>query len=262
MFKKKDLYKLKFWGGYSIKKARRVITISKSSRNDIIKEYGLSPEKVEVVYPGIKQVSSIKYQVLSMGSLARKYGVSGDYILFVGTIQPRKNLERLIEAFSMLLKTYDLGPKTKDLQLVIVGRKGWMYDEILNAPKKFDIEDRVKFVHDAIDEDLPLFYQNAVFLVLPSLYEGFGLPILEAMQNGCPVITSNVSSLPEAGGDAALYVDPNNTRDISEKMQILLKDEKIRQDLINKGYEQAKKFSWEKSARETLRVLEEVVRSS
>jgi glycosyltransferase involved in cell wall biosynthesis len=113
-------------------------------------------------------------------------------------------------------------------------------------------------VHDAMDEDLPNFYKNAEFFVLPSLYEGFGLPVLEAMQQGCAVITSNVSSLPEAGGDAALYIDPNNVDDMAQKMQKLLKDENFRKDLIKKGHEQVKKFSWEKSAKEVLNVFEEM----
>lgn len=246
MFKKKDLYKLKLWGGYSIKNARKIITISESSRNDIIEEYHVDPKKVEVIYPGVKKHMANQ----KPHNLASKYGISGKYVLFVGTIQPRKNIEKLIESFSTL--------KSPNLQLVIVGRKGWMFEEILNAPKKYGVEEKVKFIHDATDEDLPLFYKNAEMFVLPSLYEGFGLPILEAMQEGCPVITSNVSSLPEAGGDAALYVDPEDASDIAEKMQSLLKDEKMRDELIKKGYQQVKKFSWEKSAKKTLSILSEV----
>src|SRR4029079_6083393 len=105
--------------------------------------------------------------------------------------------------------------------LVIVGRRGWQYEEILQSPEKFGVKNRVLFIENAGDEDLPSLYKNAQFFVLPSLYEGFGLPILEAMQSDCPVITSNISSLPEAGGDAALYVDPENADDIAAKMQQL-----------------------------------------
>ena len=143
----------------------------------------------------------------------------------------------------------------RSLELIIVGKKGWLYEEILEAPKKFKIEDKVKFLDFVPDEDLPLLYKNALCFVLPSLYEGFGLPVLEAMKYGCPVITSNVSSLPEAGGDAALYVDPKSIDDIASKIKLLIADKKLRQELIRKGYEQVKKFSWEKTARETLRVL-------
>lgn len=257
LFTKKDLIQLKEWTKFSAKKAKKILTISESSKSDIIKEYKVSESKVVVVYPGVKQVSSvrqaqdksIKYQVLSMDKLREKFGIDGKYILFVGTLQPRKNIVKLIEAFSKL---------DKDLELVIVGRKGWQYEEILSAPDKYGVKDKVRFLDSVTSEDLPSFYKNAEFFILPSLYEGFGLPVLEAMSYGCPVITSNISSLPEAGGDGALYVDPGDVNDIALKMKKLLEDDKLRNDLIKKGYDQVKKFSWEKSARETLKVLEEV----
>jgi|SRR3990167_8057546 len=252
LFKKKDLYQLKLWGGYSLRKAKKIITISKSSKNDIIKAYNVSEDKIEVVYPGIKQVSSIMNKVLSMEELKKKFGVEKDYILFVGTLQPRKNIENLIEALTIV--------KNKNLKLAIVGKKGWMYKDILNAPRKYEVSDRVKFLDNVNDEDLPSFYKNAACFVLPSLYEGFGLPILEAMQYGCPVLASNVSSLPEAGGDAAIYFDPQNSEDIAEKIDKVTSDEKLRTEMIQKGYEQVKKFSWEKTARETLKVLEDLGR--
>ena len=133
-----------------------------------------------------------------------------------------------------------------------------MYEEILGAPKKFGIEDKVKFLDFVTDEELQALYKNALCFILPSLYEGFGLPVLEAMQNGCPVITSNISSLPEAGGDAALYVDPQDVNDIADKIQKVISNQKLRDDMMEKGYKQVKKFSWEKTARETLKALEEV----
>jgi len=251
LFTKLDLLRFETWGKYSIKIASKIITISNSSKDDIIKEYGIPEAKVEVVYPGIKQVSSSKYEVLSMKQLKQKYGIDSPFILFVGTLQPRKNVKRLIEAFSNLVSSMN------DLKLVIVGRKGWQYRDILEAPKKFNIEDKVKFIETVTDEELPSFYKNAEVFVLPSLYEGFGLPILESMRYGCPVVTSNVSSLPEAGGDAALYVDPNNVADIAEKLEKVLTDDKLRDKMIEKGNEQYKKFTWEKSAKKVLQVLEE-----
>ncbi|MEK7502233.1 MAG: glycosyltransferase family 1 protein [Patescibacteria group bacterium] len=250
LFKKRDLYQLKLWGGYSIKKAKKIITISNSSRNDIIKEYGVSGKKVIVVYPGIKSETNLKFKMQNSKLLEEKFDIKGEYILFVGTLQPRKNIEKLIEALTIV--------KNKNLELVIVGKKGWMYEDILSAPIKYKVSDRVKFLDNVNDEDLPSFYKNADCFVLPSLYEGFGLPILEAMQYGCPVLASNVSSLPEAGGDAAIYFDPQNTEDIAEKIDKVTSDEKFRTEMIQKGYEQVKKFSWEKTARETLKVLEEL----
>jgi len=133
-----------------------------------------------------------------------------------------------------------------------------LYEDILKAPKKFEIKDKVKFLDFVSDEDLPGFYENAICFVLPSLYEGFGLPVLEAMKYGCPVITSSVSSLPEAGGDAALYINPLDVEDIAKNLELIINNSELRKKLIEKGYEQVKKFSWEKTARETLDVLTQV----
>lgn len=246
LFKKKDLYQLKIWGRYSIKRAKAVITISESSKNAIIEEYKLASDKVHVVYPGIKEL--INNREINMTDLQKKYGIKKNFILFVGTIQPRKNIARMVEAISQI----------PELELIVVGKKGWQYEGILDSPRKFGVENRVKFLEFVPDEELSELYKNAICFVLPSLYEGFGLPILEAMKYGCPVVTSNTSSLPEAGGDAALYFDPEDSSDISEKIKNLLSDDKLREDMIEKGYKQAKKFSWEKAAKETLHVLKEV----
>ncbi len=249
LFKKKDLYQLKLWGRYSIKKAKKIITISNFSKNDIIKMYKVNPDKIAVVYPGIKENLGSNNSNLDMKDLKDKYGIASSYILFVGTLQPRKNIVKLIEAFSKL---------EEKIELVIVGKKGWQFDEILDAPKKYGVEGRVKFLDSVTDEELPNFYKNAVCFCLPSLYEGFGLPILEAMQYGCPVATSNISSLPEVGGDAAVYFDPEDSEDIAKSLKSLIQDPKLRDKLIKRGHEQVKKFSWEKAAKETLKVLEEV----
>ncbi len=262
LFKKADLMQLQSWTAYSVKKAKRVLTISNSSRDDIIKEYEVGSDRVTTIYPGVKDTLSLVPHVYGMNELESKYSISKKFVLFVGTLQPRKNISRLIEAFNEVIKSssHKVKKSGEDLELVIVGKKGWLYEDILAAPKKLGIEDRVKFLEGVTDGELTLFYKNALCCVLPSLYEGFGLPVLEAMQHGCPVITSNISSLPEAGGDAALYVDPENVTDIAEKIQKLVSDEKLRNELIEKGYKQVKKFSWEKTAKATLKVLEEVAK--
>lgn len=252
LFQKSDLNQLTKWTRYSVGKAKGVFTISQTSKDDIIKEYGIPGYKIAVTYPGIRQGLMIKDEGLSMEELKKKYGIKGEYILFVGTLQPRKNIVRLIEAFSRVSRS-SLIPNT--LSLIIIGKKGWLYEEILYAPKKFNVENRVKFLDFVPDEDLPSFYKNAVCFVLPSLYEGFGLPILEAMKYGCPVVTSNISSLPEAGGDAALYIDPLSVEDIKKNLESIIQNSELRQKLIKKGYEQVKKFSWEKTAKETLNAL-------
>ncbi len=261
LFNPSDLYQLRNWTAYSVKRAKKVLTISNSSRDDIIRSYKVPEDKVFTVYPGIKDIVSLEPRVFGMNQLKSKYHISDNYILFVGTLQPRKNIVRLIEAFSKL-GTGDEGQGTRDLELVIIGRKGWQYEEILAAPEKFGVEDRVKFLENIQDDELTVFYKHALCYVLPSLYEGFGLPVLEAMQRDCPVITSNVSSLPEAGGDAALYVDPEDVNDIAEKIKSVIGDNKLREELIEKGKKQIKKFSWEKAAKETFEVLQQVGKRS
>lgn len=249
LFTKFDLYQLALWGRLSVKKATKIITISRSSKDDIIQEYGVKSSKVAVAHLGIKP--SLKL-AMTEKDLSQKYSVTSPYVLFVGTIQPRKNVLRLIQAFSKLTD------KHPDLKLVIVGKKGWQYEQILHEPEKLGISEKVSFLHDVTDEDLATFYKYAEVFVLPSLYEGFGLPILEAMKYDCPVITSNTSSLPEAGGEAALYVDPENITEIASKIDKVVSDKKLKEQMIAKGKEQVKKFSWERSAKEVLRVLEQV----
>lgn len=248
LFAKKDLYQLKNWTSYSAKNARKILTISEYSKNDIINEYKKDAKDVIVTHLGIKPTISLN-KSSNMNDLKKKFGINKEYILFVGTIQPRKNIEKLIKAFSKI---------DKDIQLVIVGKKGWLYEDILKAPEKYRVENKVKFLDFVDDEELPILYKNALCFVLPSLYEGFGLPVLEAMKNSCPVLISNVSSLPEAGGDAAEYFDPEDVTEISKKIEKVIGDKNLREEMIKKGLAQVKKFSWEKTAKETLKVLEEV----
>lgn len=254
MFRKRDLYQLKNWTLYSARNAAKIITISQSSKNDIIRYYFLSPEKIEVVYPGIKQELRIMNQELR--NSMKKYDIHTPYILFVGTLQPRKNIKRLIEAFSHITREKEF----KDTKLVIIGKKGWLFEEILKAPEEFQVEKNVKFLDFVSDEDLPHLYKGARCFVLPSLYEGFGLPVLEAMKHGVPVVTSEISSLPEAGGSAAVYFDPYNVQDIADKILSVIKSESRRKEMIEKGYKQVKKFSWEKAATQTLEILNAVAK--
>ncbi len=250
-FKKNDLYQLTEWTKYSVNKAKAIITISESSKSDIIKFYKTPKDKIKVVHLGLKDLPNS----MASSKSPQEYGVEKNFVLFVGTLQPRKNISRLIEAFSLLPK--ELQDKN---DLVIIGKKGWLYEEILTAPKKYGIEDRVRFLDFVTDEDLPGFYKKAEVYVLPSLYEGFGLPVLEAMRYGCPVITSDVSSLPEAGGDAALYFNPESANDIKDKIEKVLTDRELREKMIEKGRVHYKKFTWEKAAKEVLEVIESAVK--
>ncbi len=262
LFNANDLHQLKSWTKYSVRNAKSILTISNSSKNDIIREYKKSSSEVVVTYPGIKNDLSFKtYDLGNMKDFKKKYKIGNNFVLFVGTLQPRKNIAKLIEAFSKVLSVKYKVLSKADLELVIVGKKGWQFEEILSAPQKFGIEKQVKFLENVDDRDLSILYKNAICFVLPSLYEGFGLPVLEAMKDGCPVITSNVSSLPEVGGDAALYVDPEDVDDIAEKIKRLVDDKDLRKELVEKGKKQIKKFSWEKTAKETLRVIQKAAGS-
>ena len=259
MFRSRDLFKLKQWTMYSVKKAKRIIAISQSTKNDILKKYHISPDKVTVIYPGITNYElRIKKLKTTYSKIAQKYGIVGDYILYVGTLQPRKNIVRLIEAFHLVSKRQTANGK-RLLQLVIVGKKGWLYDTIFAKVKDLGIEDRVIFTGFVPDEELPVLYAHATCFCLVSLYEGFGFPVLEAMKEGTPVVASNVSSLPELVADAGILVNPEDVTDIAHGIIDVLKmKDEDRMKLITRGKKQAAKFTWGKTARETLNVLEEV----
>ncbi len=260
---------------YASYAASRVIAVSEATKKALLSEFNADSRKIDVVYEGVDQEkfnplaggSNYKLQEQREEKIRKKYGIGGDYVFFVGTIQPRKNLRRMIEAFSEVSKTFafpnppDLSgrvfPTEVDtLQLVIAGRPGWLFDDIYSAPKDFGVEDKVKFLGGVPGADLPLLYKNAKVLLFPSLCEGFGLPILEAMSSGCPVITSNISSMPEVGGDAVFYVNPRDVKDIARGLQTVLTDDKLRQTLISNGKKRAAEFSWQSAAKGTLRVFE------
>lgn len=259
LFVRCDLYQLTHWTAYSVSHAERILTISEFSKNAIIKAYGIAPEKVVVTYPGL---TNNKSQItMTKQNITHKYHFADYYILSVGTLQPRKNYVRLIEAFAGFLKKNK--QRFGEIDLVIVGKKGWLYEEILAAPLKFGIANRVKFLDFVPDADLASFYENALCFALPSLYEGFGLPVLEAMARKVPVVVSRVSSLPEIAGKAAVYVDPDDTESITRGLLSAVRDRNLMQGKwrLKKGLEQVSKFTWESAARKTLEVLEEVGRS-
>ncbi|TSC86365.1 MAG: Uncharacterized protein G01um10147_888 [Microgenomates group bacterium Gr01-1014_7] len=225
---KQRLY-LSFMQRYQLKGATKIIAVSNATKEDLIKKIGINPGKVEVVYEGHDK-DKFKSDIL-VESLKQ-------YYLFVGTIQPRKNIERIIEA------AYRIKQK-----LVIAGSKGW--------GRKLKVVGNVEFLGYVPDKKLAKLYKGAIALLFPSLFEGFGLPILEAQACGCPVITSNISSMPEVAGKGAIYVNPYNLDDIVRGM-IKINNQDTRNKLIKLGFENIKRFSWEKCARETLKVLEDL----
>lgn len=262
MFKPRDLWQLKHWSKQSIKKAKQIITISQSTKADLLKHYKVLSKNITVAYPGYDQ-NIFKEQLSSehRQQILDKYQIKGDYFIYTGTLQPRKNLIRLIDAFSKLI--HEPG-QNFDMQLVIVGktkgagRQGWMYQEILDRPKQLGIEDRVIFTGFAPTEELPYLMSGALAYVLPSLYEGFGIPVVEAMACGTPVIVSKVSSLPEVVGSAGIQVDPTSIDQIEHALRLMATDQKLRLKLSKLGLEQVKQFNWQKMARQVLKVLQEV----
>lgn len=242
MFRPRDLHQLVHWTGYSVRHARTILTISQYSKRAIMNAYGVPERRIIVTYPG-----------LTMPITQTNGNDQGDYILSVGTLQPRKNFARLIEAFARI------APKYPGLKLIIVGKKGWMYDEILRAPKRYGIEEKIEFLEYVTESELPSLYRNAQVFALPSLYEGFGLPVLEAMYYGCPIVVSRTSSLPEIAGEAGIYVNPEDVENISDGLVQAL-DGRGNEKRAKAAKVQIAKFTWEKAAKQTLKVLEKVGR--
>jgi glycosyltransferase involved in cell wall biosynthesis len=250
-FTKKDLYQLTAWEKYSVRKASHVVTISEFSKKEILNIYKLSENKVTVAYPGYtkSEIRSTKSETNSkILEVKNKYKIKGDYFIYLGTLQPKKNLEGLIKAFGLL---------NSDLSLVIAGKKGWLFERIFNLVKELKLEDKVVFT-DFIDEEYkPYLIAGARAFVFPSFYEGFGIPVLEAMSLGVPVITSNQASLPEVGGEAAIYADPKQFDQITQAMKKVLElNQEEKNEIIKRGYRQCEKFNWDKCASRILTVLE------
>lgn len=256
---------------YAAAQADALIAVSQATKKDLVEKLKVEEKKIHVVYEGYDQKLFQPASIDVVRNILKRFDIQNPYLLFVGTVQPRKNLERIIEAFARILRNKDTrisGAKIShsipvseylNLDLVIVGSKGWLADDIYQAPARYGVADRVKFLGHVDDYDLPALYSGAEALVFPSLYEGFGLPILEAMACGCPVLTSQISSMPEVAGNSALYVNPYDIEDITSCLIDIL-DRGKGQELKVKGFEQSKKFSWEKAAKETLEVLEKVAK--
>lgn len=235
----------------SVARAVHVLADSLATKNDIVELFGTQPEKITVLYGGVDARFAPVQQPDRLAAVRARYGIGqGTFILGIGTIQPRKNYRRLIQAFA------DLGPSAANLQLVIAGGKGWMYDQIFAEVKQLGLEGHVIFPGFVDDDDLPALYSAAEMLAYPSIYEGFGLPILEAMACGTPVATSRTSSLPELAGEAALLVEPADVAGITDAMRRLLQDSDLRRRLVAEGFGQARKFTWDKAARQLLGIYE------
>ena len=233
----------------SARRARRVIAISDHTRRDVHRLYGVPLDRIDVAYPGVDP----RFQPLpreAVEAFRRRHDLPGRFFLHLGTLEPRKNLSRLIEAFA-LFTNRDVGGHPH-AHLILVGGKGWMVDDLFAKVKSLGLDDRVTFAGYAPGEDLPLWYNAATAFVYPSTYEGFGIPPVEAMACGTPVIASNAASLPEAVGDAGLTVGPEDVSGLAQAMRRVWDDASLRGELSQRGIEQARRFAWEATAKATV----------
>ena len=239
-FLKRDLIKLKAWTKSSAKKATHIFTISESSKADIQKHYGIPANKITVAYPGVKS---------SQPKLKPPYA---NYLLYLGTLQPRKNLENLIKAFSQL--------SNKSIKLVIAGKKGWLYQPLFNLVKKLDIQSRIIFTGFVSDQKAATLIKHAKSLILPSFYEGFGIPVVQAMALGTPVIVSHNSSLIEIVDSAGIYIKaPFGSKQIKQGIiEVLSLTQEQKKQLILKAKNRARQFTWQKTGQTILEVLNDI----
>jgi len=233
------------------RRANAVICVSEHTKSDLVHAWRVDPAKVHVVYEAPDAVFQ-PTQPAQVAEVRRRYGLPERYLLTVGTIEPRKNLTRLVEALELLRLSGE------DVRLVVVGSKGWLYQDFYDKLANSERRSAVLLTGFVPNADLPAIYAGAIATVLPSLYEGFGLPVLESMACGTPVVTSRAASLPEIGGEAALYFDPQDVREMAAALEQVWRNPELRHTMSHQGLTQAARFSWSRAAQETLRVYESI----
>ena len=233
----------------SIKKADKIITVSEKTKNDIINRFKVPEDKISIIHLGLSTV----FRRTRNTNLLLKYGITNKYILFVGNIEPKKNLVRLLKAYYEVVCT-----KNITHQLVIAGKKAWKYKEVFRTVHSLKLQNKVIFTGYFPEKDLPALYSMADLFVFPSIYEGFGIPPLEAMACEIPVLASNTGALPEITGGNCLMVDPYNVNDIADGIHHLLTNENLRKEYIKKGKKWVEQYTWDRAARMTIEVYEEV----
>lgn len=232
---------------HSVRRATRILADSLATARDISAHYHVPQHRISLIYPGVDPTLAPVRDPARLAAVRQRYGLPERYLLFVGTLQPRKNIARIVRAYAHWREESGVS----DVGLVLAGPQGWLYDPLWTAGVP-----GVVLPGYVADGDVAALYSGALALVFPSLHEGFGFPVLEAMRCGTPVITSNISSLPEVAGEAALLVDPRDIRAIAAAIGRVVSDEALRADLIGRGFQQAASFTWERAAQQTLRVLE------
>lgn len=241
-------------------RAKCIIAVSEATRRDVRDALGIPEERIRLVYNAPNPDFFLPAQA-DRARILERYQIDYPFLLYAGNIRPQKNIPRLVEAFAVAREQLFRHPVYRDLHLIIIGDEISRYPSVRRAVIQARVEKAVRFLGFVPLDALHIFFESAALFVFPSLYEGFGLPPLEAMATGTPVVTSNVSSLPEVVGDAALLVNPENVFEIARAIQEGLLDEDLRRELIAKGKVQAARYSWERTAREVLEVYREVVAS-
>ncbi len=239
---------------HCLRRAHRILSVSHATRRDLIRQFGLPANKIDVVYNAVDAQLDPHPAPDEVEHTLSRYSAHDPYLLYAGNVSPRKNLPRLIEAFALVKHELRDHPDYRNLKLIIIGDELSQNPQLRRAVVKSRAQNDVRFLGFVPPQTLSVFYSRAAAFAFPSLYEGFGLPPLEAMAHGAPVLASNVSALPEVLGEAALYVNPENVFDISRGIRSLLLDEKLRKQLVERGHAQVAKFSWEESVRRVLEV--------
>lgn len=234
--------------------AKQIIAITKRTKEDIVELLNINPEKITVVYEAVPNSYKVINNDVKIKKLKHKFNIAKPYIMYVGQWREHKNIIKMIRAFSLLRRRYNV-----DYQLVMVGKIDNKYPLVKTTVKELGLTDQVIFTGYVPDSDLPYMYNGAELFVWPSLYEGFGLPPLEAMACGVPVISSNVSCMPEVLGDAAYYFDPHSVEAMAKSMSDVASSYSLKRELRLKGLRQARKYSFEKSAKETLKIYKQVL---
>jgi glycosyltransferase involved in cell wall biosynthesis len=244
----------------AVAKAGHILADSESTRHDLMELMAAGEDKVTVIYPGVEPRFCPVLDAQALTRVRARYELPQDFILGLGTLQPRKNFSGLIQAYDRLLRTSGDEPAMQNLHLVIAGGKGWMYEDDLALVQRLGLAQRVRFTGFVDDKDLPALYSLASVFAFPSLYEGFGLPALEAMACGTPVVAADNSSLPEVVGQAAWLVEARDVEALAGALVALLTDELLRARLVDAGFEQARQFTWQDAANRLLSVYESATR--
>ncbi|MCR4326160.1 MAG: glycosyltransferase family 4 protein [Candidatus Roizmanbacteria bacterium] len=240
-FRKKDLYQLNTWTRYSVKNASKIVAVSQKTKEDVVAQYHVSSDSVRVIHNGFEAPSvAVPHE-------------KDKTLIYIGTLQPRKNIETLLEAYALFRRTH------ADYRLVIVGKKGWLYERIDEAIERYHLRDAVTFAGYVDEQEKYQLLGRAQVLIMPAYYEGFGLPLLEAMWTGTPIIAARTGSLPEVGGDACVYVDPIDAYGMSQAMTTLIDDPSRQKKYREAGKKRVKQFTWKHTADQLIALCEEVV---